>query len=177
MCIPVHSPWLPGYTDVVQTVLIILTMLDFFWTDYYIYIYSLLLLVVWVLQELVTKMQFNLQEVYWRKSPVSERWEVLEEAGEYSVVSSKKVLATGVGNPCVKVPGLWSPVSCEQACLSPPVLLSHWLGKPGLSANTTVRGLRGMFSSCPIHTWICLHKYVCLQMDTCVHMGMCVYLC
>ena len=25
-CIPVHSPWLPGYTDVTQTILVILTM-------------------------------------------------------------------------------------------------------------------------------------------------------
>ena len=30
MCIPVHSPWLPGYTDVTQTVLIILTMAGLF---------------------------------------------------------------------------------------------------------------------------------------------------
>ena len=29
----VHSPWAPGYTDVVQTILVILTRLDFFWTD------------------------------------------------------------------------------------------------------------------------------------------------
>ena len=26
MCIPVHSPWLPGYIDVAQTILVILTM-------------------------------------------------------------------------------------------------------------------------------------------------------
>ena len=30
MHIPVHSPWLPGYMDVAQTVLIILTMVGFF---------------------------------------------------------------------------------------------------------------------------------------------------
>ena len=30
MCIPVHSPWLPGYIDVTQTVLIILTMAGLF---------------------------------------------------------------------------------------------------------------------------------------------------
>ena len=30
MCIPVHSPCLPGYTDVTQTVLIILTMVGLF---------------------------------------------------------------------------------------------------------------------------------------------------
>ena len=30
MCILVHSPWLPGYTDVVQTVLVILTMAGLF---------------------------------------------------------------------------------------------------------------------------------------------------
>ena len=24
-CVPVHSPWLPGYTDVVQTILLVLT--------------------------------------------------------------------------------------------------------------------------------------------------------
>ena len=29
-CIPVHSPWLPGYIDVVQTVLAILTMAGLF---------------------------------------------------------------------------------------------------------------------------------------------------
>ena len=28
MCIPVHSPWLPGYVDVTQTVLVILTMAE-----------------------------------------------------------------------------------------------------------------------------------------------------
>ena len=34
MLIPVHSPWLPGYINVVQTVLIILTMAGFFfWKD------------------------------------------------------------------------------------------------------------------------------------------------
>ena len=30
MHIPVHSPWLPGYMNVVQTVLIILTMAQLF---------------------------------------------------------------------------------------------------------------------------------------------------
>ena len=30
MCIPVHSPWLPGYIDVTQTVLVILTMAGHF---------------------------------------------------------------------------------------------------------------------------------------------------
>ena len=30
MCIPVHSPWLPGYNDVTQTVLIRLTIAGFF---------------------------------------------------------------------------------------------------------------------------------------------------
>ena len=30
MCIPVHSPWLPGYTDIMQTVLVILTMAGLF---------------------------------------------------------------------------------------------------------------------------------------------------
>ena len=30
MRIPVHSPWLPGYVDVTQTVLIILTMVGLF---------------------------------------------------------------------------------------------------------------------------------------------------
>ena len=34
MCIPVHSPWLPGYIDITQTILVILTMGGFFlWTD------------------------------------------------------------------------------------------------------------------------------------------------
>lgn len=73
-----------------------------------------------------------------------------------------------MGNPCVQVPGLWSTVSREQAYLRAPVLLSPWLGRPGLSANTVVRGLRGMLSSCPIHMCICLHRCVCLQMDTCM---------
>ena len=37
MHILVHSPWLPGYTDVVQTVLIILNGWTFFWkTSWYI---------------------------------------------------------------------------------------------------------------------------------------------
>ena len=36
MCIPVHSPWLPGYINVAQTILVILTMAGLFsWTDYY----------------------------------------------------------------------------------------------------------------------------------------------
>ena len=30
MCIPVHSPWLPGYTDVTQTVHVALTMAGLF---------------------------------------------------------------------------------------------------------------------------------------------------
>ena len=30
MCIPVHSPWLPGYIEVAQTVLIMLTMVGLF---------------------------------------------------------------------------------------------------------------------------------------------------
>ena len=30
MCIPVHSPWMPSYTDVTQTILIILTMAGLF---------------------------------------------------------------------------------------------------------------------------------------------------
>ena len=30
MCIPVHSPWLPGHIDIVQTVLSILTMAGLF---------------------------------------------------------------------------------------------------------------------------------------------------
>ena len=33
MCIPVHSLWLPGYISVMQTILVILTMARFFWTD------------------------------------------------------------------------------------------------------------------------------------------------
>ena len=33
MCIPVHSPWLPVYTDVAQIILVILRRLDFFQTD------------------------------------------------------------------------------------------------------------------------------------------------
>ena len=33
MHIPVHAPWLPGYIDVTQTVVVIRTMLGFFWTD------------------------------------------------------------------------------------------------------------------------------------------------
>ena len=30
MCIPVHSPWLPGYIDVMQTILVILTTVGLF---------------------------------------------------------------------------------------------------------------------------------------------------
>ena len=33
MCIPVHSPWLPGYTDVTETVLVILTRAGLFLAD------------------------------------------------------------------------------------------------------------------------------------------------
>ena len=40
MCIPVHSPWLPGYTDVMQIILIILIMVKHFLDrSYNIYIY------------------------------------------------------------------------------------------------------------------------------------------
>ena len=40
MCIPVHSPWLPGYINVVQTILVILTMAGLYLTDLvYIFIY------------------------------------------------------------------------------------------------------------------------------------------
>ena len=39
MCIPVHSPWLPGYINVAQTILIILTMARLFPDRPYIYTY------------------------------------------------------------------------------------------------------------------------------------------
>ena len=35
MCIPVHSPWLPGYINVMQTILVILTMAGFFLAGHY----------------------------------------------------------------------------------------------------------------------------------------------
>ena len=44
MHIPVHSPWLPGYTDVVQTVLVILTMAGLF-LDRLLYIYIFIVVV------------------------------------------------------------------------------------------------------------------------------------
>ena len=34
ICIAVHSPWLPHYTDVAQTILVLLTMAGLFWTDH-----------------------------------------------------------------------------------------------------------------------------------------------
>ena len=37
-CIPVHSPWLPGYIDVMQTILIILTMTGLFPDTPHIYV-------------------------------------------------------------------------------------------------------------------------------------------
>ena len=40
MCIPVHSPWLPGDIEVTQTVLIWLTWLDFFQTDLIYFVYN-----------------------------------------------------------------------------------------------------------------------------------------
>ena len=42
MCMPVHSPWLPGYIDVVQTIPIILTMAGLF-LDKIIYMLKLIL--------------------------------------------------------------------------------------------------------------------------------------
>ena len=33
ICIPVHSPWPPGYIDVAQTILVMLIMAGIFWTD------------------------------------------------------------------------------------------------------------------------------------------------
>ena len=33
MCIPVHSPWLPGYINVMKTILVILTMAGLLQTD------------------------------------------------------------------------------------------------------------------------------------------------
>ena len=42
VCIPVHSPWLPGYIDVIQTVLITLTATGLSWTDLiYTHIHSI----------------------------------------------------------------------------------------------------------------------------------------
>ena len=38
MLIPVYFLWLPGYIDVMQTILIILTCLEFFQTDLYVYV-------------------------------------------------------------------------------------------------------------------------------------------
>ena len=43
MCIPVHSPWLPGYMDVAQTILVLLTMAGVFLDGPLIYLYSLML--------------------------------------------------------------------------------------------------------------------------------------
>ena len=40
MCIPVHSPWLPGYIDVVQIVLVILSMAGRFLDRLYVYIHT-----------------------------------------------------------------------------------------------------------------------------------------
>ena len=40
MCIPVHSTWLPSYFDVVQTVLIILTIVELSKQDIYIILYK-----------------------------------------------------------------------------------------------------------------------------------------
>ena len=39
MCIPVHSPWLPGYINVAQTILIILIMAGLFPDRFYLYTY------------------------------------------------------------------------------------------------------------------------------------------
>ena len=38
-CIPVHSPWLPGYSDVVQTILVTLTLMGLFLDRPHIYMY------------------------------------------------------------------------------------------------------------------------------------------
>ena len=40
-CMPVHPPWLPGYINVVQTILIILTMAGLFWTDLVYFFFDL----------------------------------------------------------------------------------------------------------------------------------------
>ena len=47
MCIPVHSPWLPGYIDVMRTILIIITMAGLFpyrlripWVIFTVIVYS-----------------------------------------------------------------------------------------------------------------------------------------
>ena len=45
MCIPVHSPWLPGYIDVTQTILIILTLAWLFLERPYIPNYCYVLIV------------------------------------------------------------------------------------------------------------------------------------
>ena len=72
MRIPVHSPWLPGYIGGVQTILVILTMLDFFWTDilsiylytdrYYIYVYICLYICVCVYLPSTLKAADNYQD-------------------------------------------------------------------------------------------------------------------
>lgn len=145
-------------------------------------------LLVWVFQESVIKMGFDLQVVYWEKLWLK-KWEVLEEAGEGTggepQYSSEKVLASRIGSPWVKVRGSWSPLSWEQARLSVPVLLSHLLEKRGVSAHTTVRVLRGTFSSCCIHT--CGYAYICVGVSTygytCTYtygyacLYICVYVC
>ena len=63
MHIPVHSLWLPGYINVMQTILVILTMLDFFWTDLVYYITNMS--VFWTLHRLcifpITKLIWGLK--------------------------------------------------------------------------------------------------------------------
>ena len=41
MCLPVHSPWLPGYINVTQTIVVILTMTGLFLERHCIYSYHL----------------------------------------------------------------------------------------------------------------------------------------
>lgn len=135
-------------------------------------------LLVWVFQESVIKMSFDLQAVYWDKLLWVKKWEVLEETGEgtggESQYSSQKVLASRIGSAWVKVRGSWSPLSWEQACLSVPVL---WPQCMHYSQESERYSLKLLYS----HMWVYLYMYVCvcLHMDTqvCIHMDMrvCMY--
>lgn len=122
------------------------------------------ILLVWILQESVTKMGLDLQEVFWGKLCVKN-----EEFAGGGWESVRSRTAVHFSESWVEVPGSWSPVSWEQAFLSVPALLSGWRGKPGLSANTAVRRPRGAFSCCHVFTHMDVLVCVSTRVSTCMH--------
>ena len=62
MHIPVHSPWLPGYIDVAQTILIIFIMAGLFPDRRHIYIY----IYIYIFADAYTKLEKIYEIMYFK---------------------------------------------------------------------------------------------------------------